>query len=199
MSRLSERECRHCGETFKPNRPKQKFCTSACYRSSPQMGRKSRNESWRRCKGCDRDFFGIRRTQVFCSPECRRKHHNKTSFTCPTCGRTQLVWRHRGRRHCSRKCRWGEQAEKRPGGDKDRLTQVRPRKKSCVHAFDCGPTELVKDVEDGVIFHITEGRCTKCSGFARFVMREELKRAPVVVPAGALEERPPVNEIPYYL
>ena len=201
MRRLSERECEQCGGVFSPKRREQKFCSLACYWLSPQMGRMSRSARRRRCDECGEDFVGIRQTQVFCSPECRRKHHNKVRFTCPTCGVTRLVWRHKQRRHCSRECRWGASIKKLSSGAEKRLTPVRPRKKNCLHAFVCGPTEVIHKPDESATYSVTEGTCQKCGGFARFVMREDQKTAPAIYPTRdqMLNERAPLNEIPHYV
>lgn len=82
---IEAKPCDHCGETFTPRVPNQRFCSRTCcnrFHASEQWKRRkaateaSGTETQERtCEKCGKAFTPRMHKQRFCTPQCSRKWH----------------------------------------------------------------------------------------------------------------------------
>lgn len=71
--------CDHCGGSFMPAMPWQRFCSTTCKkRNLRQHGRPFSGESERACAECGTGFYPSNPRQVLCSKPCRQASRSRT-------------------------------------------------------------------------------------------------------------------------
>jgi endogenous inhibitor of DNA gyrase (YacG/DUF329 family) len=106
LIQLGDRECKHCGITFQPNRAHQKFCSPTCRKEYYKVGPTQEIK----CEYCGATFLPKSSTQKFCSEKCRRTSESQREYskmiltkTCEYCGDI-FITTHKEQRFCSKTC-----------------------------------------------------------------------------------------------
>jgi len=107
--KMYERVCAYCGQQYRANGAKSRYCTRRCFLKAFRAAHRSTKMAIN-CSFCGRSFLPRCITQRFCSVHCRKsacyavRRKPKIEQACEYCGKPVLVW-HSQQRYCSVQCR----------------------------------------------------------------------------------------------
>jgi 5-methylcytosine-specific restriction endonuclease McrA len=167
--------CKQCGEEFKTNRLRQKYCSEECGHLA------NRKRSMVACRACQKHFEHVASAAAarrYCSRACFLSVHERALRVCNGCGvrfkaaNYKSEWQGRGK-FCTRDCymdaRWGKNRPKKESSQNDKgrasrgalATSLRKRCKHFGVVFDPACTREAVCAADGWVCQSCGVKCHK--------------------------------------